>query len=41
MNVEDFEDCFSIYMEDMAGAIESEVPYHNLEEYWRWRARAA
>ena len=25
---------------DMAGAIDSEVPYRNLDEYWRWRNRA-
>ncbi|GAH69077.1 unnamed protein product, partial [marine sediment metagenome] len=24
---------------DMARAIESEVPYRNLEEYWQWRNR--
>jgi len=24
---------------DMARAIDSEVPYRNLAEYWRWRQR--
>ena len=26
--------------EDMARAIDSAVPYHNLQEYWEWRGAA-
>ena len=25
---------------DMAQAIDSNIPYRNLEEYWEWRNRA-
>ncbi len=25
--------------EDMARAIDSEIPYRNLKEYWEWRNR--
>ncbi len=35
-----FDDYWRNYLtRDMARAIESEVPYHNLEEYWEWRNR--
>jgi hypothetical protein len=33
-----FDDYWMNYLtEDMARAIDSEVPYRNLEEYWKWR----
>jgi Restriction endonuclease EcoRV len=36
-----FDDYWTNYLtEDMARAIDSQVPYRNLEEYWAWRARA-
>jgi len=36
-----FDDYWMNYLtEDMARAIDSEVPYQNLEEYWKWRNRA-
>jgi hypothetical protein len=36
-----FDDYWMNYLtRDMARAIDSEVPYRNLEEYWRWRDRA-
>ena len=35
-----FDDYWMNYLtRDMAQAIDSEVPYRNLEEYWRWRER--
>lgn len=35
-----FDDYWMNYLtEDMARAIESDVPYHNLERYWKWRDR--
>jgi len=35
-----FDDYWMNYLtEDMARAIDSAVPYRNLEEYWRWRER--
>ena len=35
-----FDDYWRNYLtRDMARAIESEVPYRNLEEYWEWRNR--
>jgi hypothetical protein len=35
-----FDDYWMNYLtEDMARAIDSEVPYRNLEEYWEWRDR--
>ena len=35
-----FDDYWRSYLtEDMARAIDSEVPYRNLEEYWGWRER--
>lgn len=35
-----FDDFWMNYLtDDMARAIESEVPYRNLEEYWQWRGR--
>jgi hypothetical protein len=35
-----FDDYWMNYLtEDMARAIESIVPYHNLKEYWQWRTR--
>lgn len=35
-----FDDYWMNYLtEDMARAIDSEVPYRNLEEYWQWRNR--
>jgi hypothetical protein len=38
--IEVFDDYWMNYLtEDMARAIDSEVPYRNLEEYWRWRDR--
>lgn len=37
-----FDDYWMNYLtDDMARAIESEVPYQNLEEYWQWRGRPA
>jgi hypothetical protein len=36
-----FDDYWMNYLtEDMARAIDSEVPYRNLEEYWKWRNRS-
>jgi hypothetical protein len=36
-----FDDYWMNYLtEDMARAIDSDIPYHNLEQYWRWRDRA-
>jgi hypothetical protein len=36
-----FDDYWTNYLtEDMARAIDSQVPYRNLEEYWAWRTRA-
>jgi hypothetical protein len=36
-----FDDYWMNYLNnDMARKIDSEVPYHNLDEYWRWRDRA-
>jgi len=36
-----FDDYWMNYLtNDMARAIDSEVPYHNLDEYWAWRDRA-
>jgi hypothetical protein len=36
-----FDDYWTNYLtEDMARAIDSDVPYHNLEDYWRWRDRS-
>ena len=36
-----FDDYWMNYLtEDMARAIDSAVPYHNLETYWQWRNRA-
>lgn len=36
-----FDDYWINYLtEDMARAIDSAVPYRNLEEYWKWRERA-
>ncbi len=36
-----FDDYWMNYLtEDMARAIDSDVPYHNLKEYWAWRSRA-
>jgi hypothetical protein len=38
--VEVFDDYWMNYLtEDMARAIDSEVPYRNLGEYWTWRKR--
>jgi len=35
-----FDDYWMNYLtEDMAKAIDSEVPYHNLEQYWKWHNR--
>lgn len=35
-----FDDYWMNYLtEDMARAIDSDVPYRNLEEYWKWRNR--
>lgn len=35
-----FDDYWMNYLtEDMARAIDSEVPYRNLDEYWKWRNR--
>lgn len=35
-----FDDYWMNYLTtDMARAIDSEIPYHNLEEYWKWRNR--
>jgi hypothetical protein len=35
-----FDDFWMNYLtEDMARAIDSDVPYRNLEEYWQWRRR--
>jgi len=35
-----FDDYWMSYLtEDMAQAIDSEVPYRNLQEYWEWRRR--
>jgi hypothetical protein len=35
-----FNDYWMNYLtEDMAQAIDSDVPYHNLEGYWKWRER--
>jgi len=35
-----FDDYWRNYLtRDMVRAIESEVPYRNLEEYWEWRNR--
>ncbi|MBI2861734.1 MAG: EcoRV family type II restriction endonuclease [Chloroflexi bacterium] len=37
-----FDDYWMNYLtEDMAQAIDSEVPYRNLGEYWKWRGRIA
>ncbi len=37
-----FDDYWMNYLtDDMARAIDSDVPYHNLEEYWVWRDRVA
>ncbi len=37
-----FDDYWMNYLtEDMARAIDSDIPYHNLESYWRWRGRAS
>ena len=37
-----FDDYWMNYLtEDMARAIDSDVPYHNLAEYWKWRDRGA
>jgi hypothetical protein len=37
-----FDDYWMNYLtEDMARAIDSDVPYHNLQEYWKWRNRVA
>jgi hypothetical protein len=39
--VEVFDDYWMNYLTtDMAEAIDSEVPYRNLDEYWEWRERA-
>jgi hypothetical protein len=39
--VQVFDDFWMNYLtDDMARAIDSEVPYRNLEEYWQWRGRA-
>lgn len=36
-----FDDYWMNYLtDDMARAIDSNVPYHNLQGYWRWRDRA-
>lgn len=36
-----FDDYWMNYLTtDMAEAIDSEVPYQSLEEYWEWRERA-
>lgn len=36
-----FDDYWMNYLtKDMAGAIDSNVPYRNLKEYWEWRNRA-
>jgi hypothetical protein len=36
-----FDDYWMNYLtEDMARAIDSDIPYHNLEQYWIWRNRA-
>jgi hypothetical protein len=38
--IEVFDDYWMNYLtQDMARAIDSEVPYRNLDEYWRWRNR--
>ena len=35
-----FDDYWKHYLtKDMARAIDSEVPYRNLDEYWKWRRR--
>ena len=35
-----FDDYWMNYLtKDMAQAIDSEVPYHNLDQYWKWRNR--
>jgi hypothetical protein len=35
-----FDDYWMNYLtNDMARAIDSEVLYHNLDEYWEWRSR--
>jgi hypothetical protein len=35
-----FDDYWMNYLTlDMAKAIDSEIPYHNLEDYWQWRNR--
>jgi len=35
-----FDDYWMNYLtQDMARAIDSSVPYRNLQEYWRWRGR--
>ena len=37
-----FDDYWMNYLtDDMARAIDSDVPYHSLEGYWKWRGRAA
>ncbi len=37
-----FDDYWMNYLtDDMARAIDSDVPYRNLEEYWKWRGRVA
>jgi len=37
-----FDDYWMNYLtRDMAQAIDSEVPYRNLDEYWRWRERGS
>ena len=37
-----FDDYWMNYLtDDMARAIDSDVPYRNLEGYWKWRSRAA
>lgn len=36
-----FDDYWMNYLtEDMARAIDSDIPYHNLDQYWQWRDRA-
>jgi Restriction endonuclease EcoRV len=37
-----FDDYWMNYLtDDMARAIDSDVPYRNLQEYWKWRGRVA
>jgi hypothetical protein len=37
-----FDDYWMNYLtDDMARAIESNMPYHDLQGYWSWRHRAA